>query len=131
MVASVIGLIILSVAIPGFRRASTDMAVEAAIDNARILAAASLNYARANDNRLPNELGDLEAYVQSTNVFYSPLEDEEDGKADYVFLMPGKSMLELSHPDVEIILRDVHTAYEGGQVVGYADGRSALVRKGL
>jgi len=130
LVASVIGLIILSVAIPGFRKAKAKILDEAARENAHILATASLNYAKANGDRLPLHLSDLRPYVMSPYVFDSPLEQEEDNQPDYLFLMAGKSLQELVNPGQVIILKDLHADSGGGEVVAYADGHAAIVYKG-
>jgi hypothetical protein len=129
LVASVIGFIILSVAIPGFHKAKEKVLNEAARENAHILAAASLNYAKANGNRLPFHLSDLRPYVMSPNVFDSPLEQEEDNQPDYEFLMPGKSLEGIENPGQVMVLKDLHPVFGGGEVVAYADGHAAIVFK--
>ena len=129
VVASVIGFIILSVAIPGFRKAKAEISDEAARENAHILAAASLNYAKANGNRLPLHFADIRPYVMSPNVFDSPLEREEDNQPDYLFLMAGKSLAGIGNPGQVMILKDLHPVSWGGEVVAYADGHAAIVHK--
>ena len=129
VVASVIASIILSVAIPGVREAKANISNEAARENAHILAAASLNYAKANGDRLPLHLSDLRPHVMSSNVFDSPLEQEEDNQPDYLFLMAGKSLGGIENPGQVIILKDLHPVSGGGEVVAYADGHAAIVHR--
>lgn len=102
------------------------------LNNVRHITAASLAYAAAHDNTMPETLDQLNPYMSVTRpdktsrLICSAAADQS--KPSYEIVAPGKKLSAVADPSKTVFIREIQPNHNGRRAVGYMDGHVEMVR---
>lgn len=137
LVTGVIGtlwtFIMVALLVPAVISARTAAYDVVCLNNVKQLMVASLQYADAHDNTLPETLDQLKPYLgggksADTSKMLTCPAATDTGRPSYEIVAPGRKLTAVNDPSKTVFLREIQPHPRGRRAVGYMDGHVEMVQ---